>query len=286
MRPALQTAPHMVDKAPQYVTSQVLSALNDTKRATLGDGSLILKAGILDSVTPMSFAGTAIPRGRIYAECQVLDASGNVVAVVWTDYLQTTGGTVAGTSSSPGMVVEAGWKLRAVVTQTGQGAPVSVGFNGRVTSILREGGYIHSVAPGTGPGEVRTLDLANPAAGADHDTVTVGAKTLLRLNTFRGLFVTDATVANRAFRAILSDSSGNQYGRFFAIVGQAAGETRTYVGWVNAPAYASAVDGQIIVPLPDIKMPAGHTIDFDTNNIVAGDNWAQGFGLVEEWAVP
>lgn len=274
----------MVDRAPQYVTSQVTTALNETKRASQSDGSLILSAGILDAVTPMSFASTAIPRGRMYAQCEVLDAAGNVVAVVWRGYLQTSGGAVAGVSSSPGMVVEQGWKLRAAVTQTGQGAATSVGFVGRVTSVLREGGFIHDEEPGSGHGEVRVVAQTNPAAGAEFANQTVPVKCRWRVRGQAFQLVTDANVATRVPTLAVMDASSQVVARTFGS-GQAA--SLSYLHSLSAQVGAAALAGTLAQgPLPDIHMPEGFILRFYCLNIQAGDQLSSGRIGVEEWAVP
>lgn len=284
MLPALQTAPFMVDKAAQYVTSQLATSLNATTTATSSDGSLILRPGILDSVTPMSFAGTAIPRGRMYAECQVLDAAGNIVGVVWRGYLQTTGGTVAGVSSSPGMVVEVGWRLRGVVTQTGQGAITQVGFLGRVTSVLREGGYIHSEAPGSGEGELRNIAVAAPAAGGQPSVQTVGAKCRVRLATVFATFTANATVANRRIRLAFDDGANNLDAAWHAanVAASEAVDATWFIGAANvgiAGAFAQT-------PLPEKYLDAGMRFQLFAQNIQAGDQWSASRYVAEEWAVP
>jgi hypothetical protein len=144
--------------------------------------------------------------------------------------------------------------------------------------------------PGTGPGAIRTLGGANPAAGID-PVDTVPANSRWRLTAYTISLTTDVTVATRiptligaTYRIVIK-----------AITGQPASLTRTWTfiagNDVSSAPEQSTVDGVTTV-LSLRKLPfgpymdGGETIRLVTLALQAGDNYGGSVLDIEEWVMP
>lgn len=281
---ALPLAVHHGDV--QMVMPEVATATSQTKRAS----DVILRGGVLDAVTPVGMSAPTIPRGRMFARCLLLDASGAQMHCVWQGYLVSAGSTVLGPSSVPNITVEPGWQMQAEVTQTGQGAATNVTFHCHVAPAgvsSRAGSFIFTEEPGVGVGELRAVSLGNPAAGAEYSTQTVPAKCRWVVRSIRGRLSTDATVANRVTEVNVDDGT-NAYAIWtWPLPVTASSSPRLTLATGAGDTANAAVSAYCILGgIAALPLAAGHRVSFSTNNLQAGDNWDAGFMFVEEWAVP
>lgn len=274
----------------ELVTPTVLTVLSSTAAGLPAPLTSNMRGGgILEVVTPVIPAGTQVPRGRIFAECWMVDVVGNPVHSVWRGYLVTSGSTVAGPSSTPGIFIRPGWALKAVATQTDQGAGLTIQFNCSVTPgdfVSDASGYIFNEAPGSGLGELVALTPSAPAAGADYTRFTVPAKCLDSPFAMQAELITSATVANRVARYTYDDGS-NRFANIPPATVQAASLDYVYswgVGLALQGAVASILKPN--TPLPSLQMKAGWRHGIVTDGIQAADQWSNGNAQVMRWAVP
>jgi hypothetical protein len=136
--------------------------------------------------------------------------------------------------------------------------------------------------PTEGPGNLREVTVANPAAGADW-SLTVPSLTRWRIQNFNAqLVIANAGVA-RIIRAQLKTGAG-------VVMHQAAAQQ---TGAVNTTVQVSGSSGQITsvvdtttlnLPLPgQVVVASGEILAVSTSNINAGDQWSNIRVLVEEW---
>lgn len=295
-RPSLVTPPYLgalpplvPQPSPRMVTPEVTTVLNAT---TPGNATQLNPAGsgagVLEVISPLSLAGTAIPRGRIYAQAWVVDSLGNRLFTVWSGYLVTAGGTPAGPASVPGIPIDPSWSIIAVATQTGQGAATRVGFAALISpgSSARAGspGYVHSEDPGSGIGEIRVVNTTQPAAGAN-STETVPAKCRWRCGVWRASLVTDANVANRNLLFQVDDGA-TTLNNIQPNLTQTAGQAVSYDLFAAAPDRSAVVNSTLHTPMVDAIAHAGWRFKTNVNNIQVGDQLSGIRMGIEEWAVP
>lgn len=131
-----------------------------------------------------------------------------------------------------------------------------------------------------GPGWLRSLGSADPAAGAEASQTTP-ADLRWKPLTVRAALTTDATAANRFPRLELV-SGADVLWRSHPHDAQIASQTRTYNWAVGGVYVASVAAGEHQNILPDLGLPAGGILRTSTDGIVAGDDWGALRLLVEE----
>lgn len=133
-----------------------------------------------------------------------------------------------------------------------------------------------------GPGFIRTIAGATPAAGAEV-AETVPAGTRWELLSFRARFVTSATVANRFPVLTLDDGTANAFfeGGVLATA-QTAGQTSryTFAQGLNAQINQTNFTGSL---MNRAFLLVGYRIKTVTSGIQVGDQWDQISYLVREW---
>lgn len=143
--------------------------------------------------------------------------------------------------------------------------------------------------PGGGEGAILSIDLGNPAAGADYTDQTVPTNAVWRVIGFAGTLVADATAADRRLRLDKTDGTTS-----VGIVGIAdyaitASQTRILRGMIGSPFFQDGgIGSESVIPimLDGVAfLPEAFVVDFNTEGLVAGDNWGDGQLLVEEWLV-
>lgn len=290
--PLLGALPALVPQpAPRMVTPEVTTVLNAT---TPGNATPLLPTGVgggvLEVISPLSLDGTAIPRGRMYAQAWVVDSLGNRLFTVWSGYLATAGSTPAGPASVPGIPLDPSWSIIAVVTQTGQGAATRIGFAAFISpgGVARGSpGYIHSEPPGEGTGEPRSFTLTTPAAGANFATETVPAKTRWKLVGYRFTLVASVAAANRSPRLTYNDGSND----FMVGVSDylvTASQTMVFVGGIGVPHQRTGLANGLIqhIPLPDVTLEPASELRQIVQDLQAADQLSSGVMKIEEWAIP
>lgn len=132
-----------------------------------------------------------------------------------------------------------------------------------------------------GPGLIRSIAVADPAAGAEwSETVPTNAR--WRLLGVDAPLVTDVTVANREV-VLTIDDGANIVAEITAAQNQAASLTRRYSFARGVQRGVSATATIINAPLPDALLLAGYRVRSVTTNLQAGDNWGAPRLWVEEW---
>lgn len=138
--------------------------------------------------------------------------------------------------------------------------------------------------PTEGPGMLRSIQVTNPAAGADwNQTVPTGAR--WRVLTGNFLFTASAAVANR-FPAIIFDDGVNElYATAWDNAVTAGTAPRVSLG---PQRYVATNDGnsQAIAYIGNLALFAGWRVRSLTTAIQAADQWSAINLLVEEWIEP
>jgi hypothetical protein len=271
---------------PQMIPVVVATATSATTKGGLQN----LPFGRLETVTPMSLDSVAIPRGRMYAEFWLCDQAGNPMMCLWRDYLQTSGGDMtAGVSSVPGILVYPEWTVRAVVTQTGQGASTRIAFHCHVQTDVSQAApssYIHARAPGEGPGEYVEVALAAPAAGANYAGVNVGSKTRALIRGAEMTLTTSATVGTRVPRIVTADSGGNTFSGACMTAGVPASAAANLFYGKGLTAAGASTSTSLTAPTPDVALNGPSILGFGCDNLQAADQFSAGELMFEQWAVP
>lgn len=126
-------------------------------------------------------------------------------------------------------------------------------------------------------GEADTVVVANPAAGADW-TQDVPAGEFWTLQSWRGRFQTDATVANRTINWRLERPAPGleDLVTFTATVVQPASSIVIYQGTLGVGELPAVRNGGLQMMFPDaIVLEPGTRISTVTQNIQAGDQWSE-----------
>lgn len=115
----------------------------------------------------------------------------------------------------------------------------------------------------------RIVTLAAPAAGADWQTIVPGG----HIYVVRGVLVslvTAVAAANRLPRLLYSDGT-TTFLDIAAASTQAASLTQGYTWWSDSHTYA--VGQRDVMQIPEVHLPAGHTIGTTTDNLQAADQY-------------
>lgn len=157
--------------------------------------------------------------------------------------------------------------------------PVSDYFSRNHNPTWPNGEYIASVESA---GFARGVVGATPAAGADIlETVPTGAR--WRLKSIRFRLVTSATVANRAVKFIIADTTNAPVSIISFNFNQAASITNDYSLGIGVNPLVDPNTLVVMGPIPDNLMFAAFTWKTLTNNLQAGDQFSFVEYLVEEW---
>lgn len=137
------------------------------------------------------------------------------------------------------------------------------------------------IGPTEGPGWIHSLQVPNPAAGADW-TLTTLANQRLRVESLTAVFTASATVANRTPELIWDDGGNIMFVddvNANIVAGQviqvSSTGTNIPTGVVTTILHVTMPPGMILVP--------GHRVRTNTPGIQAGDQWSAIFLNVEEW---
>lgn len=131
------------------------------------------------------------------------------------------------------------------------------------------------------PGEKRVVAVANPAAGAGW-SVTVPGGRQWRIQGGVALLTTDAVVANRIPQITLSDQTTTWWDASVDVNIPASTPQRFSFGALGVPGAAQTPGDAIIVPLPDMFLPAGTQLAAITTAEDVGDQWTGIALMVEE----
>lgn len=231
-------------------------------------------------VTRAGTVSTACRAGIYVRVYEVLNAGSTPLRVLWAGYLRDG----AAPASIPNIRARAGTSYVADIWALAE-------FNGETVNVqlifdtMPAGGtYIHTEAPGEGPGQSVVVSLGDPAAGAEYATQTVPTLERWLVRSFAGACLTDATVVNRRL-ALAWDDGSNVYARSAANLNFTAGTT-----WAHSVGLDATQSSQAFSPItwaqPRVLMSAGHRLSFATGGLTAGDNWGAGYLVAEKWVMP
>lgn len=255
-------------------------------------------SGWIKSIQPVfGISGSAPPPGRYYVRVSVLNAPPgslssykNTLAVLWTGYYTFGIGV-----SLPAYLLEPG--LSIVVDVFGG----SNSANGDLIQFVVDvedgvpvgGASLYLQEPGSGPGEILQIHLANTANGTDL-TITVPTEVRWRIYGFRGELTTSAVAGARTPRWKPSiPGTGTQFMAYAATysVSVAASGNQLY-GLTSGGMFegGNTTTGVATQPLPPGPWPAtstifANTVNFDTTG-GTGDYWQLVSIAAEEWAMP
>lgn len=228
----------------------------------------------------IGITGTTLPRGAQLWVNVLIDQ-----ALVWSGYVRAA----SHPASFPNLRVFRG---QTVIVSYWSGSEmggnsfrVNVEVETDLAAAKEGGGSFFSSTPGTGPGTMRSVALANPAAGADFASVTVPDMVVWQLRGFAATLVAGVAVASRRLRLEFL-RGGTVFAGWVANSVQMASQTTQWRLTQNArTAGDQGIRVQDILP-DDLQLYPGDVIDFDTDALQAADDWGAGRLLVEEWVVP
>lgn len=138
-----------------------------------------------------------------------------------------------------------------------------------------------AISPVEGPGQIASVQQANPGAGADW-TFTVPNFARMRFQSFNAVLTASAAVANRQVNIIVDDGA-NIVWQHDVGTNITAGQTASISGTgTNATVGLTTTELFVVLP-PGLVLTQAMRIRSATTGIQAGDQWSAIFFLVEEW---
>lgn len=230
----------------------------------------------------------------LFARVRYVDGTDDLIEIPIT---HSAGDRTNEVKRSPDLFKKAGWVEHLTVDTILNDARgrfyMMVAINKKPHHFPIAAGYIdiphvplgYFEAPRSGRGSVRVISLGDPAAGADYAAEEVPVGAMWKLRGFSGQFVADGTGANRFPQIRITDGTDVYAGGACDDV-ITASETRRVVGIHGVVGTTGGAGLDMMIGLPEVLMLPGHEFTVVTGNIVAGDNWGEGFIEVEEWIAP
>ncbi len=187
----------------------------------------------------------------------------------------------------------------AVANQRGQtfvrasinrgGGPLTRGWLALLADYATIGGPVswpggRVISPVEGPGWLRGIVIAAPAAGTDWSFPLLTGQRL-RLQSLRAAYIASVAVANRQPELIINDSAGGLVWRGPVIANITAGVGAEVIGAPFAP-YTPINATRFFLSFPGstfLSGLAGHILSTTTVGIQPADFWASIVLAVEEW---
>lgn len=225
------------------------------------------------------------PDGQIVPNTYTL-VTGGTRADQFLSFPGYEGFVLSVTANGEGVAARVGQTFVQVGLVRGDATPVEFGFL-FISDYLSTNGLIGW--PGgqlwqsiEGPGLIRLVSNAAPAAGADI-SIPVPAGARWRPITMRAVLTTAVAVASRVVHAVLDDGAGNQFFNnpvtSVQLASTAVGYTFSHTG-INLP----VTDGEEDCPWPAAcVLLQGQRIRSLTTALQAADQWSIQQLLVEEW---
>lgn len=141
---------------------------------------------------------------------------------------------------------------------------------------IRPGEFVEP-GPSGGPGAIRSIRIADPAAGTELSQA-VPARALWRFLSLHAPVTAGAAAYNASL--IITDGTSIKYESAQITVAGGASERPCFAnhGTLNE------TGGPSPIPVPDLLLPADYVIE--TEGITADDDYDAGELLVEEWVMP
>lgn len=267
---------------PAEVTISGANTYNAGTASDLGKGYITRVVIVCTKANP--------PHGRYYGQVVLSRGSSvsDVSSVLWSGYVcipQMIG-------SIPNVRLYGGERIYFQVFAGRNGASGDqMVANITIEQEPTPGCFLFNEAPGSGPGDIATIALAQPAAGANYANVTVGSRSAERALSWIGTLTASATAANRVPGMSRQNSLGTAYQIDVAPVEIQASIAVTVAGCYGGPQgaqnlYAPATGMQVNFALSDFRLPQGFVFGFYTLNMQTGDQWGAGQLLLECWAMP
>ncbi len=166
--------------------------------------------------------------------------------------------------------------------------PALTGFNEELlcfgyVSALNHVGYPNGTnsLPATGTGFIHSVQVANPAAGADW-TFTVPTTTRMRIVSLAATLTTAVAVANREPQIIIDDGVNTYWEAEVAVNIPASTVNVITATALSIPNGIVTTTQNIPIP-PALILPNGHRLRTNTVGIQAADQWSAIWILLEEW---
>jgi hypothetical protein len=138
-----------------------------------------------------------------------------------------------------------------------------------------------NVAPEEGQGAVSTVQVSNPAAGADWSFPTPFSVSRVKPISFTAQLLTSGVAGNRNVELIVDDGV-NVFWRTSVAASILATTTAQISGaTTNAPTGVVTTDQTVVFP-PGLVMRQGYRLRTNTVGLVAGDQWSNIWLLVEQ----
>jgi hypothetical protein len=141
------------------------------------------------------------------------------------------------------------------------------------------GGTLRSGSESTG--NVLSVQVANPAAGADWTLVVPGFRRF-SIQSFQATFTASAAVANRNISVIVDDGVNTVWTHDASAAVTAGQAVQVVATGTSAPVGVITTVLPIVLP-PSLRIFAPMRVRVSTGNIQAGDQWSSIWFLVEQW---
>jgi len=132
-----------------------------------------------------------------------------------------------------------------------------------------------------GPGWIHSIQVANPAAGADW-TFTLPPQQRLRVDSFNAVFTASAAVANRLVQVIVDDGVNTVWTDDLPAAITASQVINVSVTQTSIPTGAVTTVLHAVIP-PGVILPGNWRLRTSTAAIQAADQWSAIWLNVEEW---
>lgn len=131
-------------------------------------------------------------------------------------------------------------------------------------------------------GEPISVDVANPAAGADW-SYTLPANFAYKLQSVFATITTSGVSGTRIPRLSISDGAGNLLARIQVAGGTAGSLTHNYVWMLGVVSTTTSAELHKSMALCNMILSAGWVIEVATDLIQAGDQWSNIQLSFERW---
>lgn len=268
----------------------VITAAAPAANASTSGTRTITQPGYVSFVAPLINAAGG--RARLYGVLTLTRArlGTAVIHLLWAGYIRATSG---GRPSLPGAPCEAGDTLTLTVFASTSWAGVAAATPSVLFRVTKEQGQVLPVipeppGPESGPGDAVTINLGDPATGADYAAVTVGAQTLDRVKMFAA---SPSVKTNKGSLMFAVTDGTNLLADVPASIEVGATGTNEIVGVeipiAQTPATAITVaTSRVILGLPSRVLYPAYTWQLKRDNPHAADEWGAAFAEVERWATP
>jgi hypothetical protein len=232
------------------------------------------------------FARLLLPNGQVTRISQTFTPTGTPLSVFaqlplvegWL--LGVTVGQVSGPPLPSGDTRAGVWIMVGTLGYAGYARQIIDGYIGDNHTLSWPDAP--PLPPVSSQGELLSMAVANPAAGADWSfTCPVGNRQAILCASM--LLTTSATAANRIPNFTVLGAAGNPFWSMAVVAAQTASKAITYTLARGTNPYTDA-NSNVTLPLPtDLRLGYNFVIKSTTANLQATDQWSKVTLLVEQW---